>query len=277
MKSANSLEEQTSSRHTTFMERASFTDAFNIARKLGISLANGGDNWTLKVGAFRGGVGDTSADEGTTLAARATYGQKFDGGTWIVGASVRHNEAAEGSTIRYRQRPHNHLADRLIATGNIAEKDFMYGLETGLQLGSFHMMAEWSGLTAKDAGTQGRNANFSGGAIEAGWFLTGESKPLKLSKGAWDRPKINSPIHKGGWGALQLAAKYDTIDLTDNGVFGGEQDTFILGLNWYLNRHSRVMVNYSHSSIEDAFDVSANGADGENSADALGIRFQVDW
>jgi len=276
-KTPNSLEEMTSSRYTTFMERSSFTDAFNIGRRIGVMLSNSGDNWTFKVAGFRGGMSDGSDDEGTVFAARGTYGQNFDGGTWLLGASVRYNEASDGSSFRYRQRTHNHLADRLVDTGSLAEEDFMYTLESGLQVGSFHAMAEWSSLTAQDGGSQGRDATFTGGAIEAGWFLTGEEKPLSLNKGSWGRPKVNSPLHKGGMGAIQLAAKYDFIDLTDNGVFGGEQETIILGVNWYLNRHSRIMVNYSHSDIKEAFNVAANGDDGENSADTLGVRFQVDW
>ena len=77
--------------------------------------------------------------------------------------------------------------------------------------------------------------------------------------------------------AWQMAARYDRIDLSDQQVFGGEQNTYVIGMNWYLNRHARMMLNYSHSTIKNATDVSANGADGANSVDALGIRAQIDW
>lgn len=276
-KTPNSLEEQTSSRHMTFMERSSFTDAFGLARMMGVGYGNGGDNWTFKAGVFRGSNASDLDKEGHAIAARATYGSKFDGGTWMLGGSVRFRDVGDGDNLRYRQRPHNHLSDRFVATGRLSEKDTMYGLEAAGQFGAFHVAGEWASLNAKDGGSRARNANFSGGYVEAGWFITGESKALKLDKGAWDRPKVSKPLHEGGLGAWQIAAKYDVIDLTDNGVFGGEQDTFIVGVNWYLNRHSRFMVNYSHSTIDEAFDVSANGTDGENSVNALGMRFQVDW
>lgn len=276
-KTPNSLDEQTSSRHTTFMERASFTDAFELARMLGIGYGAGGDNWTFNAGVFKGGNGGTVADEGQVFAARATYGSDFDGGTWMVGSSVRFRDVGAGDMLRYRQRPHNHLTDRFVATSRIAEEDVFLGVEAAMQYGSFHAAAEWAGLTAKDGGAGGRDASMYGGYVEAGWFITGESKPLKLSKGAWDRPKVKSPLHEGGMGAWQVAARFDRIDLTGDGVYGGEQDTVILGVNWYLNRHTRFMANYSHSSMEKAFDVSANGADGENSVNTLGLRFQVDW
>ncbi|NVJ98562.1 MAG: hypothetical protein HWE25_10445 [Alphaproteobacteria bacterium] len=276
-KTPNSLEEQTSSRHTTFMERASFTDAFGLARMMGIGYGHGGDNWTFNAGVFRGDAGGSADDAGQVFAARLTYGGKFDNGSWLLGASarVRDNDGEDG--LRYRQRPHNHLTDRFVATSRIAEKDSMFGLEAALQYGSFHVASEWASLNAKEGGAGGRDANFYGGYVEAGWFITGEKKPLKLDKGTWDRPKVKAPLHEGGMGAWQIAAKFDRIDLTGDGVYGGEQDTVIVGVNWYLNRHTRFMANYSHSSIDKAFDVAANGADGENGVDALGLRFQVDW
>ena len=276
-KTPNSLEEQSSSRHTTFMERASFTDAFGLARMMGIGYGNGGDNWTFNAGVFRGTAGSDEDKEGEAFAARLTYGQNTSSGAWMVGASTRFQDVGDGSDLRYRQRPHNHLSDRFVATSRIASKDRLFGFEGAAQMGSFHIASEWAFLTADEGGAGGRDAKFNGGYFEAGWFITGEKKPLKLSKGAWDRPKVNNPVHKGGMGAWQLAAKYDRIDLTGAGVYGGEQDTFIIGVNWYLNRHTRFMANYSHSSIEKAFDVSANGEDGANDVDALGVRFQVDW
>ncbi len=274
-KTSNSLDEQTSSRHISFMERGSFTDAFGFARQMGIALSNGGDNWTAKAGIFKGSNSD-SGEGDLTLAARATYGGEIDNGKWLLGASMR-NRNTDGQ-LRYRQRPHVHMSDRFVNTGHIGNgNDFFYGAEAGFQLGSFHGAAEYGFLNAKDAGTNGGNANFGGGYAEVGYFLTGESRTLKLDKGAWDRPKVNNPVNEGGMGAVSVNARFDTLDLSDNGIAGGKQDTWILGINWYLNRHTRVMANYSHSNISDAYDVAANGIDGKNSVNALAFRFQVDW
>ena len=272
-----SLEELSSSRHTTFMERSSFTDAFNFERMLGVGYGNHGKVWTFNAGVFRGDAGSALKDEGLTVAARATYGGTLEDGVWMLGASVKHTDVGDGDLIRYRQRPHQHLTDRFLATSRIAQEEMFYGLEAAMQYGPFHVASEWGFVNAKDGGTAGQDAHFNGGYIEAGWFITGEHKPLKLDHGVWDRPKVNNPLNKGGMGAWQIAARYDTIDLSDAGVFGGEQDTYLLGVNWYMNRHTRFMVNYNHSNIDNAFDVSANGADGANSVDALGVRAQIDW
>lgn len=271
-----SLEEMTSSRHVTFMERASFTDAFGLGRNVGIGYKNGGDTWTFNLGAFRGKNDGGMEDEGYIFAGRATYGQEFDNGKWLLGASARVQDAGDGA-YRYRQRTHSHLAGRLVDTGTITGDDALFILEGAMQYGAFHVASEWANLTAKDAAAGGGNATLWGGYVEAGWFITGEAKNLNLGKGAWDRPKVNNPVHKGGMGAWQIAARFDKIDLTGDGVYGGEQDTYLLGVNWYLNRHTRFTANYAHMTINKAFNVSANGLDGKNDADALTLRFQVDW
>lgn len=65
------------------------------------------------------------------------------------------------------------------------------------------------------------------------------------------------------------------MDLSDEGIFGGVMDTYVVGVNWYPNNYSRILMNYSHHVISEAFDVSFNGADGKNIADTVGIRFQL--
>jgi len=57
-KLATSLEEATSSQYVTFMERASFTDAFGFARQIGVSVKTAGKNWQFQIGAFRGAASD---------------------------------------------------------------------------------------------------------------------------------------------------------------------------------------------------------------------------
>ncbi|MBL4837416.1 MAG: hypothetical protein JKY34_07540, partial [Kordiimonadaceae bacterium] len=126
-KTPNSLDEQTSSRHITFMERGSFTDAFSFARQMGIMWSDAGKNWTAKVGVFKGAMGDDGQGN-LTLAARTTYGNNFQGGKWIIGSSIRYRET--DGQMRYRQRPHVHISDRFVNTGNIGNgKDLFFGLE----------------------------------------------------------------------------------------------------------------------------------------------------
>ena len=63
----------------------------------------------------------------------------------------------------------------------------------------------------------------------------------------------------------------------DNGIFGGIQKTFVVGVNWWMGKNVKMVFNYSHSDISQAFLVAANGADGANKINAFGVRTQIDW
>ncbi|WP_321393019.1 OprO/OprP family phosphate-selective porin [Emcibacter sp.] len=280
MKTPNSLEEQTSSRYITFMERGSFTDAFSLARQTGIAVAYADKNATFTAGLFQGDASGGGGVEDRTYAARATYAVKLDDGLVHVGASVRHRELDEAGEVRYRQRPHNHQAGRYVDTSFhdpiadetvhiAADSDTFYGLELAGVMGPFSAQAEWAWQTA-NLTAMTDNATFSGGYIDLSYFITGESRGYK--KGAFSRVKVKNPVFEGGMGAWQVAVRYDTIDLTDAdaAIDGGKQETYLIGVNWHLNDYTRVMANYSTSDIKGGAD------DGEN-IDAFGLRFQVDW
>jgi phosphate-selective porin OprO and OprP len=277
-KTPNSLDEASSSRHISVMERASFTDAFGLARRIGVSVGMDGDDWTAKVGAFRGSNGIDAENEGSEYAGRITYSPKFNDVQTHFGGSFRARKAGDQSDFRYRQRPHQHLSPtRFINTDRIADKDFFYGIELAAIAGPFWATGEYSSLKADTDAAALDNPTFTGGYAEVGYFLTGETRGYKADKGAWDRPKVNNPVNEGGMGAWAVTARYDTIDLTEPGYQGGDQDSIILGVNWYLNRHTRLMFNYNHSSVKNAFNVAANGIDGKNKIDGFGLRAQVDW
>ena len=269
-KTPNSLEEQTSSRYISLMERGSFTDAFGLARQTGIAVAYAENNMTFKAGLFQGDAGGDGGIEDRTYAARATYAVKLDDGLVHVGASIRHRELDEAGTAKYSQRPHNHQADKYVDTGSMAaESDTFYGVELAGVMGPFSAQAEWAWQTANLIGMS-ENASFNGGYIDLSYFITGESRPYK--NGAFSRVKVANPVFEGGMGAWQVVVRYDTIDLTDADVAidGGKQDSFMVGVNWHLNDYTRVMANYSNADIEGGDD------DGEN-IDTWGLRFQVDW
>ena len=89
---------------------------------------------------------------------------------------------------------------------------------------------------------------FDGWYAQASYFLTGESRPYKGNVGNFDRVKPKSPfsLKNGGWGAWEVLARIDNLDLNDasSGVEGGEMTDITLGLNWYLRDNARLMFNY---------------------------------
>ncbi len=76
-KTPNSLEEQTSNRYTTFLERAAFTDAFALNRRIGIGGGANGENWGTYVGLFGQNVNVSAPNEGLAAAGRGWFHDTF--------------------------------------------------------------------------------------------------------------------------------------------------------------------------------------------------------
>ncbi|MFN3232746.1 MAG: porin [Alphaproteobacteria bacterium] len=299
-----SLEEQTSSRHISVMERAAFTDAFGFGRRIGIGFEGEWNGFGIGLGVYGGSDISVNEDnEGYAFAGRLYYNVDLanDNGALHVGGSFRYrdldNDIDEGGAagrVRYRQRPFTHIADRFISTDRLpyVESDTFYGAELAASIGPFWASTEFGWLDADVmSGMEGyyngeSKINFKGGYIDVGWFITGENRPL--GGGDFGRPKVKKPLFEGGMGAIALAARVDYIDLTDvnAGVVGGEQISYIFGVNWYWNRHTRVTLNYARVEIDDGSCTliitcvegdATVGPDGKNSIDVITARFAVDW
>ena len=282
----SSLETVTSSRLGSMLERASFTDAFNYNRRLGvgISLADKkADRYTLSAGVFSTPINDETFNRtGWEASARGTYAPPLGSGFLHLGASVhrrKNNRDAQGQ--QYRSRPLTQITDqRFVDTGTIAsDGDTSVGVELGGVFKSLHFAAEAQKLWVRgyeptdtlsdpnDAITGARyNAepSFTGGYFELGYYFTGEARGYKGGK--WDRTKVLKPFDKGGLGAIQLNGRVDYLDLGDGVggtattvgypsgssaafVNGGKQLGYQLSLIWNPIDYMRLMGQYGHVDI----------------------------
>ena len=284
-----SMNEQTSSRFITFMERAAFTDAFAFSRELGISVNLHGKNWHWKSGVYsNGGFNGSDEKSGYILASRAHYTAPSEAGFVHFGASVEFRDEGAAHS-RLRQRPFLHSTDtRFVNTGTMpVESSVFLGAELAAQHGALSFAGEYGrNMTnfVNGAMPGGRDsADFQGGYATLGWFLTGETKAYKASKGAWDRTKPLRPLGAGGYGALQLNAGIDWIDLSDHkaAVIGGGQYSLNLGLTWIPISHVRFLVNYARIRVSDSPErvklTSAGSLRPDFSTNAFGVRGQIDW
>lgn len=276
MKPPISLEEQTSSRFTTFMERAAITDAFGLARRMGVMAKSGGDNWSFRIGVFGESAGSNAKQEGHAVTARGTFSPVVnDHLTLHVGGSVRWREnAKDDNTLSYRQRPQAHLGESMINSGDLAaDSDLMWGVEAAGVMGPWSLQGEWAQISPD---MSGENATFHGGYIGASWYLTGETRKYDAKSGSFKRTKVISAIGDGGLGALQLALRWDYLDIQDQGVFGGKQSAYLVGANWHLNDHMRFMLNYIRADIKDSLAAPYNSIT-DDDVDTIQLRAQIDW
>ncbi|MEE8295709.1 MAG: porin [Sphingomonadales bacterium] len=281
IKWATPMENTSSLRFIPFMERSGFANAFGFGRQFGALITKSVGNGMIQVGIGQGGFATKgSISTGFKFAARVTQALPIEGGNIHLGTSFTYMEPGDDQgKFFYRARPLQHLAPRFLNTNQIADSQTFFGLEAGVFKGPFNLVGELGFLKA-DLVTpmQGQSdPTFWGGHVTVGYFLTGEDSPYNPKNGTYIRPKVKNPVFKGGSGAIQVIARYDYLDLVDNGIFGGIKKTFVVGINWWMGKNVKMVFNYSHSDISQAFLVAINGADGANKINAFGVRTQIDW
>ncbi len=268
------LEELTSSRWSSFIERAAFTDAFGFERRMGVSAQYSGGDVLLQAGIFTDNLGDLS-NKNWSIDGRAVYSPKLGDTRLHLGGSVHLTELESGSTVRYRQRPLVHFtSERLINTGNIAaESEFGVGLEAAVINGPFHAVGEafWQSVDMP----VGPSPDFFGSYVEVGYFFTeGDSRGYKGGK--FDRTRPANPVGEGGIGAIQAIVRYDHLDLTDGPFIGGSQDGYFASLVWVPTDYTRFMLNYGRLEYDNAI-FALPGGSTSYGADVVGFRGQVDF
>lgn len=260
----NGIEQMTSSRWSSFIERAQINDAFLNTRRLGLTLGVVSKDGLLRLagGAFVAHSIDASLDnDGYILATRGTYSPFALNGFLHLGfnaqyrnfqsndngvASVSVGAPSTNQVARYRARPFLQTTDvRFVDTGNFAAKsDLILGLEAYGVFKSLHIGGEAqiikvqsyragdisTGLDAFAGGsvvTPTDDPTFFGGHFEIGYFLTGETRGYK--NGLFDRTKVLNPFDKGGSGAFQLNGRVDYLDLDSSRLKNGVTNNFATG------------------------------------------------
>jgi phosphate-selective porin OprO/OprP len=272
-----SLEELTSSRFVTFMERASINNLVP-SRNSGIQLsANLADKMIyIAVGAFKE-VGDVptnlvvnDGDDVWAITARLAASPVYNEETNTVvhiGIAFSSRDLGDNGTLHLRARPETHIGNRLIDTYTFdATGSTLFGLEAAGVFGPFSVQGEYLS-DAVDSPDYG-DPVLTGYYIEGSFWLTpGDHRTYKRSAAAFDRPKVkNLFLLQDGFGALQLAARYSNLNLNGGLIEGGKMNDFTIGLNWYPVDNARIMLNYIISDT-DKF----------GSFTAFEVRFQYDW
>jgi phosphate-selective porin OprO/OprP len=269
-----SLEELTSSRFSSFIERAAFTDAFAFERRLGVSGQYSAGDVLVQGGVFSDNI-DALPGQSWSADARVVYLPKLGEAQLHVGGSLHHADT-DATSVRYRQRPLVHFTpERFVDTGSLAaESEFGAGIEAALIRGRFHAAGEafWQSV---DRPGMLADPTFFGGYAEVGLFLTPEDT-RGYKAGTFDRVKPANPIGEGGFGALQLNLRYDYLDLVDAGVIGGIQNGYYASLIWTPTDYTRLMLNYGRLQYDQAIHPTTAG-DRSYGVDAVGMRAQVDF
>ncbi|MGV3478948.1 MAG: porin [Sphingobium sp.] len=261
------LDVMTSSRLTSFGDRDQSTEAFNFNRRIGASLAwlDPADRYTITAGLYQTGITSDFGDDGWQASVRGTFSPKLGEKARLhIGASFQHrSNRTDVPQARYRTRPLTTITDfRFIDSGLLtAGGDDVLGVELAGIFGPFHIAGEGHKLWVNDYRASldkggllyANGPSYVSGYAEMGYYLTGETRGYKT--GRWDRTRVLRPVGNGGWGALQLNARVDMVDLTDvvGGTVllnGGKQTGYSLGAIWNPVDYIRFLMQYSHLEVE---------------------------
>jgi phosphate-selective porin OprO/OprP len=253
-KEAFSLEELTSSKYITFMERSLPVLAFTPRRNTGIALANTAfdKRMTWAVGGFKI-VGDDaeafSNQSGYDVTGRVTGLPLYQKeGRRLIHLGLGYSHEFNSDVVDFDAKPEANAADPLVFTPDIQTNGTdKLGFEFASVLGPLSVQAELIPAWVDQDG--GPNLTFWGTYGTVSWFVTGEHRPYDTRYGAFDRvkPRNRFSLKEGTWGALELAARYSYLDLNDENVRGGVQSNTTLGANWYLYSNLRLMLNWVHA------------------------------
>ena len=306
------LSTMSSSKYMLFTERPLLSDnVLQPGRQLGASIfATNAKNWTFHAGAFAGPEEnpnnclltvfsaptppDTAyktfdeCDEQLNFAARGTFDPYVQDATHLlhVGAAVLYKDPQD-SALRVRQRPGGiHEVDSRFVDVDFkqsADDVTAFNVEAAAIWGPFNLQSEYTHWDVNRQPSDGSPAGtpnppavaLDGWYVEAGWFLTGEAMAWKPEEATYGGVKPLGIVGKGGFGAWQVALRYDVLDLNDSGagVIGGEETDLRVGLNWYVNNTMRFMIDYTDVL---SLDRPGNSND-NNEPSAVTLRSQVYW
>lgn len=245
-----SLEEQTSSRYITFIER-SLVNSLVPSRNAGLMISDRFDagRGTWAVGAFRDSDGfEATPGDNYGFTGRFTYAPVLEEGSrrlLHLGAGITRREI-EGE-LAVSARPGDHLAPKLLSLALPAGGATTLNLEASANIGSLGVQAEYLSSSV-DAAAAG-DPRFDGFYVQASYFLTGETRPYSAGAFGRVRPHENFP---DGSGALEIGGRYSRLDLSEGRPTLSELWTLTLGVNWYWNPHLRWMLNLERGDLDDA-------------------------
>ena len=192
------------------------------------------------------------------------------------GGSFHYNDLDDpAAEVRYRQRPLVHFtSQRFINTGSMgANSETGFGLEAAAIAGRFHAAAEGYWQTVDMPGVPD-DPSFFGGYVEAGVFLTDDTRGYKGGK--FDRTKPQRPVGDGGHRIAPVHAALRSPRPQRRGILGGRQAGYLASLIWKPTDYTALMLNYGRLQYEDAILPTAGG-DTSYGVDAFGMRAQIDF
>jgi phosphate-selective porin OprO/OprP len=196
------LEQLESSKDISYLERSAVTEAYAPGRQEGILFSGQRGDITYALGVFE----DDGANDGTAVTGRVTYAP-IKSADQVLHFGVAHSNRDEDTDIT--------------------------GLEVAYARGPYHIQSEFISSEENDASREGLY-------VQAGWIITGETRPYK--NGIFKRVKPGNSS-----GAWEVVVRYEDGDgaYSDEELGSTDGTSYGMGVNYYLNSFIRIGATYT--------------------------------
>ena len=264
-----SLQRNNSSRYLQFIERPMVCSALAPSRHLGFNANYYNKGVFLNLGIMgqeiegeetRGYVEASSKgagpDEGLTYTFKAIYQPGWNKENWgmHIGAAASYREPKTSDEtygdIRFSARNSTNISrKKYLDTGDFTfDHYYRYTGEIAGYWKGFRGEAVYMGNTTvlPNGGTK----NFFGWYVQGGYLLFGGTQRYDGAGAKFTRVKRGQK-----WGDVELCGRVEFLDLNadkalaanDQEIMGGSAMAYALGLNYYINDHVKVQLNWQYN------------------------------
>ena len=265
-----SLQRNNSSRYLQFIERPMVCSALAPSRSLGFNANYYNKGIFLNLGVHaqviagaeeRGYVEESSKgkgpDEGLSYTFKAVYQPGWNKDNWglhIGGAVSYRNPKTSDETFgkaRFSTRNSTSInRKKYVDTGDFAfDHNLLYtgelaGYWRGLRAEAVYMAN--TSFLPENAGTK----QFGGWDVQAGYLLFGGTQRYDGAGAKFTRVKRGQK-----WGDIELCGRIEYVDLNadralaaaDQKIMGGSCMAYSAGINYYINDHVKVQINWQYN------------------------------
>lgn len=308
-----SLEGVTTSRWTSFMERATLNE-FSPGRKLGLSYLNYSSSYFYHFGIFGDGPGEgaessSEVDDIDPVTGKTyetsrsrkeslTFGGRFAIRPFELSNTIFHlggsyyqqslpKDGSVSQSLKFKIKPNiDGMNIAPLDTDKITSIKRIEGIGSEILLlsGGFMLQSEW--VAVKLTSLSDATYNFSGVYFFTSYFLTDDKRTYSIADGELGPV---SPRNKKT-GALELALRFDYLNLNDRAahLYGGRGIHLTVGVNWYMNDNVKIVLNciYAHydenatgpkkvyKNNDPSDNLKVDNLDGNDRLKIIALRFQ---
>ena len=225
----------------------------------GVMLGKKHKNYTWAVALVDDRIEDTNGKDSYALTGRVTYAP-INASRHVVhlGLAYSDRNAEEGTTFTINEPLGVHTANKTELFTTTVDQLTQTGLEFAYLNGPFSVQSEYV-FSQGEGDAIGTDIDVDSYYLLWTYTVTGESRAYK--KGLF------GPVKPQKTSAFELVAKLDHNEANITGANNTEAMTTTVGFNYYLNKHTKLAVNFVRAETENLGTV--------DKGDAISARFQL--